>query len=355
MPKSLGEKWLKLCDDFISNEVVHIDKELVNRSATGRAVLVESYVTRNFKFNVLTRLTCRHGHSHNYRVMFEHLEGSLRGRGLDNKSLETSLKIIINPGNFEGHLMFVLIRDFVQAINRVRGEPLSSIVSIEWLQLSNQINCPCWELRQDGVMIANPGIESLGLWRDGEFCTVNGKFNPARRAFPDYLGKTPYQVIQNRTKFSDTGSDRCSQVRRDILQHNESITNYLGFSINLFLADYSVRMALEKPVGFNVEILDVLPCSIESTANLWHVVSGPHMLYSQSGREENGQTKNSTRVRDTRTQAKGRVRRTRKGGETDQASSSPPPPEEVKSRTVPYHHHGGYTAKHTHSGNLEDV
>jgi|GEM_PF-1156864 len=80
-----------------------------------------------------------------------------------------------------------------------------------------------------------------------------------------------------------------------------------------------------------------------------------HMLYSTYGREEDGHSKDPTELRNPHPEAQGRVRRTRKSDETDQASSSPPPPEEVKSRTALYHHHGGYTAKHTHSGSLEDV
>jgi len=121
----------------------------------------------------------------------------------------------------------------------------------------------------------------------------------------------------------------------------------------IFINGNIITHFLAEGANPTIQIRQVFACPINpfiSAIELMH-----DMLYSTYGRQENGQTKDSSRVRDTHPKEKGRVRRTRKGDETDQALSSPPPPEEVKSRTAPYHHHGGYTAKHTHSGSLEDV
>lgn len=118
----------------------------------------------------------------------------------------------------------------------------------------------------------------------------------------------------------------------------------------------AVVYGLKEPVNFTVELAEILICPLEPKAERPDsTIHERSMLYSNYGRRKNGNAKDFKGLRDTNPRTQRRVRCARKGGETHQTSSSPPPPEEVKSRTVLSHRRGDYTAKHIHSGSLEDV
>ena len=74
------------------------------------------------------------------------------------------------------------------------------------------------------------------------------------------------------------------------------------------------------------------------------------MLYYPYGEESGKETKDSQRARDTRAY-KRRVRAQSKEGNQVNA----PKPEEVESQALHDLRSGGYTAKNTHLGSLEDV
>ena len=75
------------------------------------------------------------------------------------------------------------------------------------------------------------------------------------------------------------------------------------------------------------------------------------MLYYPIG-DNNGKkdTKDPQRTRDTRANEKRLPRQSKKGNQVNA-----PQPEEVKPQTSHALRFGGYTAKNTHSGSLEDV
>lgn len=150
-----------------------------------------------------------------------------------------------------------------------------------------------------------------------------------------------------------------SQVMYEITEHdgnhgvrllgNTKASPDLILAIRQPNACETVRVAACVPHGFLIDVYHVLLSPLELEPPVVH-----DMLYSNYGRQENEDTKNSKGFRNSNPQAQGSVRRNRKGGETHQTPSSPPP-EEVKSRTAPFHRRGDYTAKHIHSGSLEDV
>jgi len=165
--------------------------------------------------------------------------------------------------------------------------------------------------------------------------------------------KLPHQKIERRTKIVDNFTNKNTPLKGKWWGNIFNPEIIISSVVIELCNDNSIGVSFKEPLERCVQKFELAFCPLDFSS--WPVQI-EHMLYSNNyGRKENGHSKNSTRVRDTHPKEKGRVRRTRKGGETDQAPSSPPPPEEVKSRTAPYHHHGGYTAKHTHSGNLEDV
>lgn len=265
----LRKEWFKLCEDFVSNEIVHIDKELVNRSTGSRAILVESYIGHRTNLEVLCRLTCRHNHFEDYRIVLKNLadlKGCSAANGQGARKMERP--ILINPANFEGHLVFVLIRELVQNVDRMAGADLASIVRIEGLQMMNQIKCSCWELRQDCLIDPNPFLESSFLQVEGGFGQIDGKINSTRRAGSSDLRKPPYQIVENGSQFGDAATNRNTQINRNPTKHYESVANYLVDSFWLFLADYSIRFATKETSGFQFEILNVAPCCPDSGSNL---------------------------------------------------------------------------------------
>lgn len=164
--------------------------------------------------------------------------------------------------------------------------------------------------------------------------------------------------------FGNTGNNdviKCtSQVMYEITEHNSNhgirLLSDMEASPDFILAvrqpntSKTVRIAACVPHGFLIDVYHVLLSPLELEPPVVH-----DMLYSNYGRQENEDTKNPERFRDTNPETQGRVRRTRKGGKANQTTSSQPPPEEVTSQTAPSHRRGDYTAKHIHSGSLEDV
>jgi hypothetical protein len=159
-------------------------------------------------------------------------------------------------------------------------------------------------------------------------------------------------VIQNRSTLMRPLPDKDAPFKGRLSSQVKDILSALFIELTPNAASYGI----DESANFIVELGEVLIRSLEpKTERLDSTIHECSMLYSKYGRQENGNTKDPQRLRDTSPQTQGCVRRTRKGGETHQTSSSPPPPEEVKSRTAPFHRRGDYTAKHIHSGSLEDV
>ena len=74
--------------------------------------------------------------------------------------------------------------------------------------------------------------------------------------------------------------------------------------------------------------------------------------------EQQADSENSQGPRNSRANKRGRVQGVGKGGGANQATqalNSPTPPEQVASQIEHGHPLGGYTAKHIHSGSLEDA
>jgi hypothetical protein len=345
----LGKEWFKLCDDFISHETVYIDQEWINRSTKGGPVLVEGYMRGDFDFKVICRLICRHGDFQDYRVV---LQGVRRINVCWPCNMAKREAITVNPGNMEGHLMFVLIRELIQNIDNVLGASIPSLVRIEGLQLANEVNCPCWELRQDSLIVPSPCVEGFDLWTGRRVGQIDRKLDTARGAFPCDLGQSEDDIVKDRPQFANTGGDRTAKLCGDLLEDHESIPNYFVRSFRLLLGDYSVRMGTEECSAFKFEVLDVFPGCIESFSDLWYVVSGTHVLYSKNERQEDA--KDTQGSRDTHTKPRGLSKEPRPSGKTQETLTASTL-SEPKLETERGHPRGDYTAKHTHIDSLEDA
>ena len=161
MSRLRRKKWLKLCDDFISNKVVHLDKELINTNVGTGPIFIEGYTGKGFGLLSICRLTCRHGHFGEYTIMVKYSGDVWTGIHDDSHPtifLESKKAPLIEASNLQGLPMFILIRKFIQDVDRVSSASLPSLIRIEGLKTSNQITCPCWEPRQNTLVVPNPVI-----------------------------------------------------------------------------------------------------------------------------------------------------------------------------------------------------
>lgn len=277
--KLCRKEWLKVSDDFISNETVYIDQEFIDRSAKCGSVFIKGYMRGDFELKITCRVTCRHGYFHEYRVVLQRLPG-LNAKWACGGKMADKRVTIVNPGNMEGHLMFVLIRELIQDIDNVAGTNIPSLVRIEGLQLADQVNCFCWELRQDSLVVPNPRVESSDSWfGDGRrLGHVDRKLDATLRALSHDLGQSVDDVVEDGSQFGNAAGDRTAKACGNLAENHESIAKYLIGSFRLLLGDYSVRLGVKESPASKFEVLDVAPGCIESVPHLWHVVSGPHML-----------------------------------------------------------------------------
>ena len=122
--------------------------------------------------------------------------------------------------------------------------------------------------------------------------------------------------------------------------------------IELSRDTFAVRV--KNTPGLSIKHMQMMmrPLSFENGAFEWI-----HALYCnrERGQEhDQGQTEDPEGSRDSRPNT-GRVHGQPQEGGKAGREVTPQPPEEVTSGTEPDHHLGGYTAKHTHSGSLEDA
>ena len=286
MADLFGEKCFKLCDDFVSNEAVHIDKKLINRSTKQRSILVEGYIGGNFNFEVRRQITYRHCDFSNYRVVLQRLSRADMSwtREFEMASMDA---ITVNPSNLKGNLMFFIIDEFVKDEYGVVASHLIFFVSIEGLQLRNQGLCSCRELRQDSLVSLYPSLKRScpRVGSRGKLHLVNREGDFTRIGFSNNLSKPPNQIIKDISQFGQRHPNWNTQSVRDFASHNESITNYLGISMNFLLGDYGVRFAVEKNIGFQFKVIDELFRRSQSISDFWYVISGLHISYSKHEKE----------------------------------------------------------------------
>lgn len=216
------------------------------------------------------------------------------------------------------------------------------IASEVWLTLLDQ--CPI-ALKQTSESLPRatiPFLAFIGDYKSGMDIYL----------IPSHDNQSGNYIVQNRSKFVRPLSNEDAPFEGWFTSQAKNILAALFIEVG----PNAVVYGLEESADFVVELAEILICPLEpKTERLDSTIHERSMLYSNYGRRKNGNAKDSKRSRDTNTQTQGRVRRHRKGGETHQTSSSPPPPEEVEFQTAPSHRCGDYTAKHIHSGSLEDV
>lgn len=364
MAKLLGEEWGKPPDNFF--DPIIDERECIHYRAAlnPRTPLTELYRNLSFRMHIHLREVAG-GKFGNYCAIFgyNHIASTAvnkiradidvrcpptncdeftRTTNRTASSLsrtETSSAKNGNNSYEKDNSMLICVIYGTKHTKRIVINPINSFVRLESLN-----NCPVFGRDPSKVLLDMASISFWGV-EDRELKM------PATCIIGRKVAQLVDKQIEHRAGIVGeiTNDDTQLIIGRNLLrQSNDDIV----WRCWIRLDNKGIGFACDEAINYSLDSIEVLlsPAKLQSWPAEW-----VHMLYSTYGRQENGDTKDPTEFRDTRPEAQGRVRRTRKGGETDQASSSPPPPEEVKSRTAPYHHHGGYTAKHTHSGSLEDV
>jgi hypothetical protein len=234
--------------------------------------------------------------------------------------------------------VFVSIIDVGEHTEAVLLEPIRSFVRLEPLD-----NCAVFARDASKIAIFMLGV-FLRVIEDGELETEAPLINGAECAhLRDKQVKSGTGVV---SKISDDDADFVVRP------------NALGFSYDDIVRGIPVSLN-DKGVGFHchesiynafdrVEML-LCPAKLQSWPDeMTHVLHSTHGKRGQSGQAEDVQG-----PRDTHTQSARLHGELEEGGETQGITASPP--EEVKSRTAPARRLGGYTAKRTRSGSLEDA
>lgn len=238
--------------------------------------------------------------------------------------------------------MFINTVNFVEPPKDFRWKPIRSIVRLKTFNNRTGID------RNINQFSACPTafiVEITLSVEDGEFRTSSRLVGGEQCKLPGQMVKAGTEVIGN---LSDKQPPFLRGFPNDL--KIEDIGNLFRLALWDDLAWFGFQC--QKQTDFPMKYFELFLCPDDFELD---TIERMHMLYSTYGRQENGHTKNPKGFRDTNPEAQGHVRHTRKGNKTDQAISSPPLPEEVTSQTAPSCHCGDYTAKHIHSGSLEDV
>jgi hypothetical protein len=158
-------------------------------------------------------------------------------------------------------------------------------------------------------------------------------------------GYLPGDIIESRSELVEDISNNESPFEGDWFSHVWVANPAIIFKIVLNID--SVRLAIEETSDFFVEDIKVFlrPQNTAEGPSHWL-----HMLQYPYGEESEKDTKDSEGARYTRAHQE---RVYREFGEGDQVNARPP--EEVEPQASHDLRSGGYTAKNTHSGSLEDV
>ncbi len=162
---------------------------------------------------------------------------------------------------------------------------------------------------------------------------------------PNEVVKATSEIME---KISCNESEPIIHLRERLNRYNipRAITPYIENSVVgvLFNPDITIRFE-------NVEVLFGPAEFRPNTCKICR--SNGHILYYPYGEENGKETKDSKGARNTRAHKERIPRQSKKGSKAEQVNASKP--EEVKSQTLSDPRSGGYTAKNTHSGSLEDV
>lgn len=266
-----GKKWLQLCDDFVSDEIVQLEEECAGNHSASEFPYIESYINREFGLEVTYRLSV----GERYFCDFRTIVGCPSANAASSNthiSLRRQANTSLNSSNENGEPMFVVVPQSVKDIQNVLFVSIPSIVRLEVL--------------------------NYGLGFSWDFFEVTrlfiGKINEAARADIDRESKSTIgSRIMDLPQIPDDVI-KCSSEVMDSISHNESksggglpiylktIGDHIARNILIFLGNHTVRLCFKEEFGFSFELLDVFPRPLDPRIGEFHIIS--HEIYFRNGK-----------------------------------------------------------------------
>ncbi len=171
------------------------------------------------------------------------------------------------------------------------------------------------------------------------------------------LSNAPDQIVKNRSQIMND-IPKCEANRwRRLVKDVQLIREKGVLPFTLHASENFTWFGIKEGIDQYFKAVNACTCPVKPQLSKFHVIIPSistkltHELYYPQG-ENNGKekTKDSEGARDTRAHKKGIPRQSKKGNQVNASQ-----PEEVRSQTSHDLRSGGYTAKNTHSGSLEDA
>ena len=221
-------------------------------------------------------------------------------------------------------------------------QPLNDCLSL-WRDKPNFIETASISGMTFGLAPGNLLVELLPIGENGEFSASNVKINAVHSGMGDR--ELVDEMVQNGAHvIQDIPSDSAQAewwMFKNIVK-NKQVELVLPFRFELGVQSYRITPQID--FDFAVECIQVLLRSVEFNGNLIN------RCHDSNQAEE---TKDSEGLRDSGSDERG-IREELGQGNEDSQAITPSSPVQVESQTAPSRD-GGYTAKHTRLGSLEDA
>lgn len=238
MVSLLQSKWFKLCDDFVSNEIVQFHEQVLGRF--GLSDFLKSYIEHEMNLEALYLLQVRRGKCHNFRVILQPIFPTVSDT-VNAFNCPTSVTECAKTCRAQEyrHLMFVPTREVTNDMQRMC---ICFVPSIVRLESTDQLS---------------------DIQGDLPYETRHSLFLKARLADKDrklMLGTRPPQIIQNGIQIMDNISSNKSQMNGNTLNYFESVARHVFIPFNMNVSDGLIWIQRKKVAGLSVKVLDVFPC-----------------------------------------------------------------------------------------------
>jgi hypothetical protein len=252
------EEWRKLIDYFISDEIVQIDEEFVGGDASSWPVFVKGYTNLEYGFEIIYRLSIRHGKNHDFRTIISCASTDFATPD-DYSTPRTDASGAMNASNDRGRFMFVIIPESIEDVQEMPLRVILSIVRLETLDKSLGIKRKALIPRQ--YFFLEPIL-----------IKANGESKLTLRRFTADLPKVPNKIINNRPKIVNGIPCEETQANRRLPINLEKIAYHIARTLRIYLGNNTVRVCFKEGVGFKFELLYVLPCPVDPQMGNFHVI-----------------------------------------------------------------------------------
>lgn len=260
--KKLDKEWLKLCDDFISNEIVQREEECAGNHSASEFPYIQSYINREFGLEITYRLSIGEGYFCDFRTIVGCPSTNVTSSNT-HSSLRRQANTSLNSSNENGEHMFVVVPQSVEDIQNVLFVSIPSIIRLEVLNYGLGFS---WDFFEVTRLFIGKINEALRVDIDRESKSTIGSRIMG-------LTKVPDDVIESSPKIMNSISHYEAKSIRWLPIYLETIGNYISRNILVFLGNHTVRVCFKEGFGFSLELLDVFPRPIDPRIGEFHIIA----------------------------------------------------------------------------------